>query len=56
MEAQGKVEVIRPLRRNLNQASRAMQSKDYNQAVTMMKDVIEVKCNTYACKFILFEI
>lgn len=29
------------MRRNVHQASRAMQSKDYQQAVTSMKDVIE---------------
>lgn len=41
LEAKGKVEIIRPMRRNVHQASRAMQTKNYQDVVTLMKDVIE---------------
>nr|XP_039250330.1 dnaJ homolog subfamily C member 3-like [Styela clava] len=40
-DAKAKVEVIRPLRRNINQAAQSFQSKDYRQVVNYMKEVIE---------------
>lgn len=30
------------MRRNINQASQAIESKDYQQAINLLKDVIEV--------------
>lgn len=40
-DAKAKVEIIRPLRRNINQASRFIQTNDYRQVVNVLKEVIE---------------